>query len=58
MKALPGKPNAADHRKKALAAYTEALGLYEKAEENWGVSLDSTFKDIQERRYQLLKDSH
>jgi len=56
-KALPGKPNAAAHRKKALDAYTEALGLYEQAEERWGVSLDSTFKDIQERRYQLLKDS-
>ena len=56
-KALPGLDNAAKYRKQALEAYTEALGLYEKLEERWGMSFGRTIKDIQTRRYQLLKDT-
>ena len=57
LKAQPGAPDRAEHREKALKAYTEAIELYEKAEEQWGVSLERVFKQLYERRYQMLKDT-
>jgi hypothetical protein len=53
-KAFGGK-GSSDDRDKALAAYRKAQELYEKAEEQWGVALESTFKDIQTRVYDLIK---
>ncbi|MCU0724542.1 MAG: hypothetical protein MUE73_01940 [Planctomycetes bacterium] len=57
LKAQPGAPDRAAHREKALKAYTEAIELFEKAEEQWGVSLERIFKELYERRYQMLKDT-
>ena len=51
----PGAEDAATHRKKALEAYNEAFALYEKLQERWGVSLESTIRALTERRYQLMK---
>jgi hypothetical protein len=45
------------HRQKALDAYAKAIELYEKVEEQWGVNLERVFKEMLERRYQLLKDT-
>ena len=43
--------------KKALEAYTACLEIYEKVEDEWGVELERIFKEVYERRYQLLKDT-
>jgi hypothetical protein len=57
LKAQPGAPDRATHRQKALDAYAKSIELFEKAEEEWGVSLERIFKELYERRYQLLKDT-
>ncbi len=57
MQAQPGAPERAMHRQKALDAYAKAIELYEKVEEQWGVNLERVFKEMLERRYQLLKDT-
>jgi hypothetical protein len=50
-----GSKGTSEDREKALAAYRKAQELYEQAEERWGVALESTFKDIQTRVYDLIK---
>lgn len=55
---LPGAPDAVEHRRKALDAYTKALELYMQAEELHGVTtLERTITELTKRRYGLLKDT-
>jgi hypothetical protein len=54
--AMPGSPDRATHRDKALKLYEEAIGVYEAVQERWDVGLDSIFKDLLQKRYALLKD--
>ncbi len=56
VKAMPGQPDRASHRDKALKLYKDAIGIYEQVQERWGVGLDSIFKDMLTKRYGLLKD--
>jgi hypothetical protein len=57
LKAFPGMPDVAVHRATALKAYEEARVLYEEVEEKWGVNLERTFRHLNERIYQLRKDT-
>jgi hypothetical protein len=54
--AQPGSPDIAEHRDKAIDAYRKALELYEQVSEKWDVNLERTFREIQTRLYQMLKD--
>ncbi len=56
-KARPGLPDAAVHRKKALAAYRAAVALYEQIEDRFGWSFEGTFQILYQRIYNLMNDT-
>lgn len=56
LKAQPGSPDRAEHRKKAIEGYRKAMEIYEQVEDKWDVGLESTFRELQLRLYQMMKD--
>lgn len=56
MQAQPGSPDRAEHREKAIDGYRKAMAIYEQVEEKWDVGLESTFRELQLRLYQMMKD--